>query len=89
MTYLFIVLFLALLVITNVFIFKNKSLKFKIIFSICLIAGFFLLYLALIVLLWNSAEDPARQRSQDGNTFKSDIKPLRKEDYSFFTSANR
>jgi peptidoglycan biosynthesis protein MviN/MurJ (putative lipid II flippase) len=68
MTYSFLLFLVVILVLLNVFVFKNKSVRTKILYTIGIIAGGLLLLLVTIVILWHTSNGSREPLPEPGDT---------------------
>ena len=58
-------LFLAVIVTFIFTYFRQKTLRYKIITSVIMVAVAIILFYVIVIALWNSSTDPAESRLQD------------------------
>jgi len=66
MTLFFLFSVIAVLLLANLLIFRKKSLKVKIIGSIALLLGAFILFIAVVAILFYNSTDPRERAAEEG-----------------------
>lgn len=67
-----LLLFIGIVVAFVFIYFKQKTLQYKVITSVFIALLAIILFYVVVIVLWNSAEDPARERSLQ-NTVRDSI----------------
>lgn len=67
MTISLLIVLALLLVVLNIFFLKKKSPVAKVMISVGFLAGLIVLYLFVIVVLWNSGKNPREEERQYKN----------------------